>query len=80
LKKLGKGFIDGFVSLIANEKDPHNLMLIFSMLKAILVEFDIVGLQEVNSHLANINERNYLMRRFVISPSLSRRDLMTFTA
>jgi DNA repair/transcription protein MET18/MMS19 len=47
LKKLGKSFIEGFVSLMALEKDPHNLMLCFSVLKVILVEFDIVGLQEV---------------------------------
>ena len=32
---------------MANEKDPHNLMLAFSIMKAILIEFDIVGLQEV---------------------------------
>jgi DNA repair/transcription protein MET18/MMS19 len=47
LKKLGKGFIEGFVGMMASEKDPHNLMLAFSILKVILVEFDIVGTQEV---------------------------------
>ena len=46
LKKLGKSFIEGFINLMALEKDPHNLMLCFSILKVILVEFDIVGLQE----------------------------------
>jgi hypothetical protein len=45
---LGKSFIEGFVALMANEKDPHNLMLAFSILKAILVEFDIVGVQDVS--------------------------------
>jgi DNA repair/transcription protein MET18/MMS19 len=44
---LGKSFIEGFVGLMTNEKDPHNLMLAFSILKVILVEFDIVGTQEV---------------------------------
>jgi DNA repair/transcription protein MET18/MMS19 len=48
LKKLGKTFIEGFVNLMATEKDPHNLMLAFSIVKVILVEFDIVGLQEVH--------------------------------
>jgi len=47
LKKLGKSFIEGFVGLMAGEKDPHNLMLCFSILKVILVEFDIVGTQDV---------------------------------
>ena len=46
LKKLGRTFIEGFIELISNEKDPHNLMLAFSIIKVILVEFDIVGLQE----------------------------------
>jgi hypothetical protein len=32
---------------MANEKDPRNLMLAFSVMKVILIEFDIVGSQEV---------------------------------
>ena len=47
LKNMGKPFIEGFVRLMTNEKDPHNLMIAFSIVKAILVEFDIVGLQNV---------------------------------
>jgi len=47
LKKLGNQFIEGFVNIMANEKDPHNLMLAFSILKVILVEFDIVTTQDV---------------------------------
>ena len=54
LKKLGKSFIEGFITLMTNEKDPHNLMLVFSILKVILVEFDIVGLQEVRLSLKNL--------------------------
>jgi hypothetical protein len=34
---------------MANEKGPHNLMVAFSVMKVILIEFDIVGLQEVQS-------------------------------
>ena len=49
MKKLGKPFIEGFIKLTTNEKDPRNLMLVFSILKVILVEFDIVGLQEASS-------------------------------
>jgi hypothetical protein len=47
LKRLGKSFIEGFIHLMANEKDPRNLMLAFSVMKVILIEFDIVGSQEV---------------------------------
>jgi len=32
---------------MTNEKDPRNLMLAFSIVKVILIEFDIVTLQEV---------------------------------
>ena len=58
LKRLGKSFIEGFVSLMANEKDPHNLMLAFSTMKVILIEFDIVGLQEVSPPLGALNPGN----------------------
>ena len=34
---------------MTNEKDPRNLMLAFSIVKVILIEFDIVTLQEVAS-------------------------------
>lgn len=79
LKKLGKRFIEGFIGLMTNEKDPHNLMLAFSILKVILVEFDIVGLQEVQVAVCDFNIRNYSMLYSVISPSLSRHERMIFT-
>lgn len=40
LKKLGDPFIDGFIELIGGEKDPRNLMIVFSLLKVIIIEFD----------------------------------------
>jgi len=82
LKRLGKSFIEGFINSMANEKDPHNLMLAFSIMKVILIEFDVVGLQEVclpNSG-NKIDGRNYLTRFSVISRLPSRRDPMMSTA
>ncbi|RPA86211.1 ARM repeat-containing protein [Ascobolus immersus RN42] len=41
LKEMGDDFVTGFVSLVALEKDPRNLMIVFSLMRVILVEFDI---------------------------------------
>jgi hypothetical protein len=79
LKKLGKSFIEGFVVLMTNEKDPHNLMLCFSILKAILVEFDIVGTQDVPFSWNEAYSRNCSMQYSAISPSPLKRDQMIFT-
>ncbi|KAF3928046.1 hypothetical protein AA313_de0201859 [Arthrobotrys entomopaga] len=46
LKELGSDFATGYVDLVSNEKDPRNLMLVFSNLKAIIVEFDITDCEE----------------------------------
>lgn len=40
LKKLSDPFIDGFIELVGGEKDPRNLMIVFSLLKVIIIEFD----------------------------------------
>jgi len=37
----------GITDLVAGEKDPRNLMLIFSMLRAIMIEWDISNYAEV---------------------------------
>ena len=42
-------FIKGLVDLVGGEKDPRNLMIVFSLLKVVLVEFDIVQHVEVSS-------------------------------
>lgn len=42
MKKLGDQFIDGLIDLVQGEKDPRNLMIIFSVVKVVLVEFDIL--------------------------------------
>ncbi|KAF8435281.1 RNAPII transcription regulator C-terminal-domain-containing protein [Terfezia claveryi] len=41
LKKLSDPFIDGFIELIGGEKDPRNLMIVFSLLKVLIIEFGI---------------------------------------
>ncbi|GEM08663.1 DNA repair/transcription protein [Rhodotorula toruloides] len=42
LKRLGNDFIAGYCALVEGEKDPRNLMISFSVIKVILLEFDIV--------------------------------------
>ncbi|BGP09496.1 hypothetical protein JCM10049v2_005369 [Rhodotorula toruloides] len=42
LKRLGNDFIGGYCALVEGEKDPRNLMISFSVIKVILLEFDIV--------------------------------------
>lgn len=41
LKAMGSDFINSFTKMVDGEKDPRNLMLLFSMDKVILLEFDI---------------------------------------
>ncbi|KAK6342855.1 hypothetical protein TWF718_008237 [Orbilia javanica] len=46
LKRMGADFATGYVELVTNEKDPRNLMIIFSNLKVIIIEFDIEDCEE----------------------------------
>lgn len=39
----------GLVELVGGEKDPRNLMIVFSVIKVVLVEFDIVPHVEVGA-------------------------------
>lgn len=47
LKNMGDKFVTGFAELVGGEKDPRNLMIVFSVTKVVLVEFDIVRHVEV---------------------------------
>ncbi|GAA5990089.1 hypothetical protein JCM10908_005818 [Rhodotorula pacifica] len=40
LQRLGSDFISGYCSLVEGEKDPRNLMISFSLVKVVLLEFD----------------------------------------
>ena len=44
---MGEDSLVGIVELVSGEKDPRNLMLIFSMLRAIMVEWDITNHAEM---------------------------------
>ncbi|KAI9888639.1 MAG: hypothetical protein M1814_006579 [Vezdaea aestivalis] len=41
LKSMGNGYIVGITDLVAGEKDPRNLMIVFSMLKVVIIEWNI---------------------------------------
>lgn len=43
VKSLADESLVGIVDLVSGEKDPRNLMIIFSVLKVVIVEWDIVG-------------------------------------
>ena len=47
LKELGEEFIVGVTDLVSGDKDPRNLMIIFSVLKAVMIEWDISNYAEV---------------------------------
>ena len=47
LKGLGDESLVGITDLVSGEKDPRNLMIIFSVLKIIMVEWEIVDHAEV---------------------------------
>lgn len=46
---MGEEFITGITDLVSGEKDPRNLMVIFSMLKVVMVEWDIANHVEVSA-------------------------------
>ncbi|WVN87024.1 uncharacterized protein L203_102200 [Cryptococcus depauperatus CBS 7841] len=41
LKKMGSAFINSYIKMVDGEKDPRNLMLLFSLDRIILLEFDV---------------------------------------
>lgn len=41
LKGMGSDFINSYTKMVDGEKDPRNLMMLFSMDKVILLEFDV---------------------------------------
>ena len=56
LKELGNESIIGITDLVSGEKDPRNLMIIFSMLKVVLVEWDISAHAEVRLISADLGK------------------------
>lgn len=47
LKAMGNESLMATIDLVAGEKDPRNLMIVFSVLKVIMVEWDISDHAEV---------------------------------
>ena len=47
LKEMGDESIVGIIDLVSGEKDPRNLMIIFSVLKVVMIEWDIAAYAEV---------------------------------
>ena len=47
LKGMGAESLVGITDLVSGEKDPRNLMIIFSILKVVMVEWEMVGHAEV---------------------------------
>lgn len=47
LRDMGDDSLVGIVDLMTGEKDPRNLMLVFSILKVVMVEWDISNHTEV---------------------------------
>lgn len=52
LLDLGSESLVGITDLVSGEKDPRNLMVIFSILKVVIVEWDISGHAEVRLAVA----------------------------
>ena len=48
IKDLGDEALVGITDLVSGEKDPRNLMLIFSILKVVMVEWNISSHAEVS--------------------------------
>lgn len=44
---MGDESLVGIVNLMTGEKDPRNLMLVFSILKVVMVEWDVSNHAEV---------------------------------
>ena len=57
LKELGNESIVGIIDLVSGEKDPRNLMVIFSVLKVVMVEWDTSGHAEVCLFLVDFGDR-----------------------
>jgi DNA repair/transcription protein MET18/MMS19 len=49
LKTMGKDFLAGYLNIADGEKDPRNLLLAFSIVRVLLIEFDISSYVEVCS-------------------------------
>ncbi len=71
-KDLGAEFLNSYTKLVDGEKDPRNLMLLFSMDRVILLEFEIADHIDVSiARFDQLNDRTSLISRFATSRSCS---------
>lgn len=47
LSDMGDDSLVGIVDLMTGEKDPRNLMVVFSILKVVMIEWDVTNHAEV---------------------------------
>ena len=45
---MGKRFLSGYIALAEGEKDPRNLMVAFTIVRVLIIEFDISEHVEVS--------------------------------
>lgn len=71
LKDMGSDFVNSWTKFVDGEKDPRNLMLLFSMDRIILLEFDVANHIEVrvNQMLrSEADQAGYVRRYFLLFP------------
>ena len=61
LQGLGKESIVGITDLVAGEKDPRSLMVVFSILKVVMVEWDIDAYAEVGTFFKDETQYSYIL-------------------
>ncbi|OBT65678.1 hypothetical protein VE03_05543 [Pseudogymnoascus sp. 23342-1-I1] len=69
IKATGVDFINVLVELSSNERDPRNLMLIFSMVEVVLAEWEVEDIEQLQEDLYDL-----LSRYFPITFSAKKSD------
>ena len=57
MRDMGDISLLGVVDIMTGEKDPRNLMIVFSILKVVMVEWDISNHTEVSTRFVSLNTR-----------------------
>ena len=68
---MGSDFVNSWTKFVDGEKDPRNLMLLFSMDRVILLEFDVTNHIEVSSLLFSVHhadEVGHVRCHFLLFP------------
>lgn len=84
MREMGPEFVTGLIDVVSGEKDPRNLMIVFSILRAVIMEWDISNHAEVcllvpiyRSYHDQLLDRRYSIRSSVTFQSHSGHLLMT---